>query len=261
MKLTFPLFILFLLGCALVYSFWGESQFAIYFGNAIQGAALLIAGYNLYLVTDSLRRGDAPRKAWARLGVGMWIWIMGQCLETYCELVLGKVAYGTIADSFWLIGYLPLISGIYLFFRNFRSTGLSIGSSRGFTVLILIVSGVYASIFAGLIWPHITDPDRRLVVRFLDIAYPTLDFVIIAVASVLIRISLGMGGGSLAKTWFLLCLGFVLTAIADLLLQASEDVSSTYSHMIDVLYFSAYFLVALSARNQLVQSVCKTQPT
>jgi len=36
-------------------------------------------------------------------------------------------------------------------------------------------------------------------------------------------------------------------------LQTSEDVSSLYAHLIDILYFCAYFLVALSARSQLVQ--------
>ncbi|PWT94039.1 MAG: hypothetical protein C5B54_00725, partial [Acidobacteria bacterium] len=69
MKLTFPLFLLLAVGCLVVYPRWGDSQIAVYYGNAIQGAGLLLAGYNLYRVTMSFRPDDAPRGAWGRLSI------------------------------------------------------------------------------------------------------------------------------------------------------------------------------------------------
>lgn len=213
--------------------------------------ALFVTAYNLYLTTNAFRPGDAPRKAWARLGIGMGIWLIGQLLESYCDLVLNQVSYGTVADAFWMLGYFPLISGVYLFFENFRSTGLPLGNKQGYIAIGAGLAAVYAVIFYFIMWPNLSDATRPVIIRILDFSYPTFDFIIIAVASALIRIAWNLRGGSIAKPWVLIGLGFVMTAGADLLLQLSTNIESVAYRAADVVYFAGYFLVALSARKQL----------
>jgi hypothetical protein len=214
----------------------------------MQIIALIVAVYNLYRITNSLRPGDAPRKAWARIGIGMGIWLIGQLLESYCDLVLKQISYGTVADAFWMIGYFPLISGVYLFFENYKSTGLPLGNTRTYVVIGTLLTLIYGVILYLVIWPNLSDVTRGLIIRILDFSYPTFDFIIIAVCSILIRISWDMRGGSIAKSWIMLGMGFVMTAVADLLLQVSEDTSSIPYRAADIVYFAGYFLVALSAQ-------------
>jgi len=250
-RLTLPLFIFLLVGSGIVYPWWGESEFALYYGNVVQAVALLVAAYNLYLTTNSFRRGDEPRKAWARIGIGIGIWMVAQILESYCDLVLNQVSYGTVADLFWMLGYFPLIAGVYLFFANFRSTGLPLGKKQDYVLIGLLLAAIYGVLMYSIIWPNLSNVNRPVVVRILDFTYPTFDFVIIAVASVLIRIAWNLRGGNIAKPWVLLSLGFVMTAGADLLLQLSEETSSPAYRAADVVYFAGYFFVALSAKKQM----------
>jgi hypothetical protein len=250
-RVTLPLFIVLLVGSAVIYPFWGESEFALYYGNVVQAIALIVAVYNLNLATNVFRPGDAPRKAWARIGIGIGIWVVAQILESYCDLVLHQVSYGTVADAFWMLGYFPLISGVYLFFENFRSTGLPLGNKQGYVIIGILLAAVYAILMYFIIWPNLSNISRPILVRILDFSYPTFDFIIIAVAAVLIRIAWNLRGGNIAKPWVLLSLGFVMTAGADILLQLSEDISSPAYRIADVVYFAGYFLVALSAKNQV----------
>ncbi len=52
--------------------------------------------------------------------------------------------------------------------------------------------------------------------------------------SVLVRVSWLMRGGSLAKSWLFLCLGFAMTCTADILLAYTTDFNSVLYHFQDV---------------------------
>lgn len=247
MPWTIPLFILSLVLTIAVYPFTAHP---VAFGNVMEAVGLVVAAVNLTLTASAFGRKDAPRRAWMRLAIGIWIWIIAQFMGMYCELILNQVSYGTLADTFWVIGYFPLISGLYLLVSNYRSTGLPMGSTRSYVIQGVVLLAAYTALFFTLIWGQVLNPDRNLVLKLLDVGYPTFDLVLIAMGSVLLRVSWLMRGGSLARSWLFLCVGFALTCVADVILAYTTDFDSLLYHFQDAFYYIAYFMIALAAKYQ-----------
>ena len=63
--------------------------------------------------------------------------------------------------------------------------------------------------------------------------------------------SVHLRGSGISGSWILLCAGFIIVAGADIGLAYSSDVDSFLNRILDVVYFSAYFLFAVAAANQL----------
>src|SRR5262249_13365632 len=101
-----------------------------------------------------------------------------------------------------------------------------------------------AVIFVWKLLDLATRPDPAAL-KFLNVGYPTFDFMLIAMASVMVRITWMLRGGSLARSWVMLCLGFIGIGIA--------DISFAYNPQswLDVMFFSSYFLIGLSGVYQL----------
>jgi hypothetical protein len=255
---TLIIFLISLVLSAIVYPKWGGTEGATIFGNVVQVTSLIIASLNLRKLTSTYAPGDFPRKAWGSLGLGMSIWIVAQLVEMYNETILRIVSYGTIADLFWLVGYLPLIYGVFLLLKSLRASGLPLGSRASYAVLIIVLIALYGLLFQKHIWENLADAQRPLKDKVLDFSYPTFDFVLCSVSVVLLRISWMMRGGSLARAWILLGVGFILLETADILLSSMPALETNASWAMDILYFSSYFLVALAATSQLRASAQKT---
>lgn len=249
MRITLPLFVIVLVLAAFVYPLWGETRGAALFGNAVQILALVVGAINLQRVTGSFAATDAPRRAWAGLQLGISIWVIAQAVELYNEFQ-HEVTYGGFADVIWLIGYLPLIYGVFRLVNNYRSTGLPLGSRASYVLQCVALLLLYVILFWQTIWDQIADPNRHSAMKVLDFGYPTLDFLLFTAGSVLLRFSWMLRGGLLGRVWLLLCLGFVLMGIGDFALSNLPSLESPMYRMLDSVYFSSYFLIALAAHYQ-----------
>lgn len=250
MKLTLPLFLIVLALSVFVYPLWGATRIAAGFGNAVQILALVVGAINLRRVTNSFSSSDAPRSAWVGLQIGITIWVLAQILELRDEFILHDVQYGGVTDVVWLLGYLPLFYGVIRLIGNYRSTGLPLGSAASYLLQCGALLVLYGVLFQQSIWPQITAPERSLAMKALDLGYPTMDFLLFAAGSILLRFSLILRGGSLGRVWLLLCVGFLMMGIADILLSNLPNLQTPAYRYLDVLYISSYFFIALAARNQ-----------
>ncbi len=251
MKITLPIFGIALITAAVVYTFFRDSGWIGWFGNAFQLAGLLIAAINLNIARNLYRPGDKPRAAWALLTIGMVLWTLAQTIDAYHEIFLQQVPYGTLADVFWTSGYIPIVFGLVILVRNFLSTGLPAGSKSTYLLIALVSFIVFIALLKFLILPDFDDPENTIASKFLDIAYPALDTIVIAFAAVLLRISWELRGGNLSNTWLFLCIGFAMVAAADLVLTNIEDIDSGAYRFLDLLYFAAYFSIAIAGRIQV----------
>jgi diguanylate cyclase len=250
MKFTLLLFIAFLAAATVVFSqaSWEHQHF---FGNTGEIAALILATWNCFSLAGSYRQNDPPRKAWTILGFGAFVWLLAQILTMYHELILQAVAHGTIADAFWMIGYVLLLRGLIMLVKDFRSTGLPLGTTRSYILQAGVLGMVLLVLFWTLLLPVIQAPERSPVLNVLDIGYPVLDFLLILLCSILIRFSWILRGSGISRSWVFLCAGFITVAGADIGLAYSSNVNSFLYRILDVVYFSSYFLFALAAANQL----------
>lgn len=251
MRATVPVFLIAFVAASIAYTFYRDSESISWFGNGLQLAGLLLAAINLNMARNLYRPEDKPRNAWALLAVGMILWTMAQTIDAYHEIYLKEVPYGTFADLFWVLGYVPIIFGLIILVRNFLSTGLPAGNKSAYLFIALFFVVVLGAILKFLVLPGLNEPENTTASKILDVAYPTLDMILIAFAAALVRISWALRGGNLSNTWLLLCIGFVMVAIADLVLTNIENIDSGAYRFLDLLYFSAYFSIAISGRFQV----------
>lgn len=250
MKITLPLFLIVLALSVFVYPMWGSTGAAAVFGNAVQLVALAVGAINLRRVTTTFSATDTPRIAWAGVQLGMSIWVVAQLSEMRDEFILHKVQYGGVTDVIWLLGYLPLLYGVIRLIGNYRSTGLPLGSAASYLLQGGALLLLYGVLFQQSIWQQLTSPERNFAMKALDLGYPTMDFLLFAAGSILLRFSLILRGGSLGRVWLLLCVGFLTMGIADILLSNLPNLQTPSYRYLDVLYISSYFFIALAARYQ-----------
>lgn len=233
-----------LLGSSLFLYPSGSSEVVILFGNLAKIFSLLIAGLSLTSTQNAYAPGDTPQKAWTFLAAGMWIWFFAQVLFGFYKIVLNQSPYPSLADLFFVIAYFPLLAGVILLIKDFRSTGLPMGTAKSYGIQAAVLLTVYAIIFVTLLNKFLANDDPSLM-KFLNVGYPTFDFLLISMTSVLVRISWTLRGGSLARSWILLCLGFVIIGTADIFFAYNPQ------PWVDILFFSAYFLIALAGEYQI----------
>jgi hypothetical protein len=236
--------ILLLIACPLIYYQDGNQQSIVIFGNIAKIFSLFVAGLTLTFTTNAYTPGERAKRAWTFLAAGAWIWLFAQLIFAQYKIVLGVNVYPNIADIFFVLGYLPLFAGLIVLIADFRSTGLPMGGKASYIVQGLFLLLIYGVMFFVFIMPLLFNQDEP-VTKFLNVGYPTVDFLLFCVTSVLIRISWVLRGGSLAKAYIALGLSFILTGVGDLIFGYRPIPA------IDIFFFSAYFILALAGFYQL----------
>lgn len=217
----------------------------VLFGNLAKIFSLFVCGLSLSLTQNKFKPGDTPEKAWNLLAGGMWTWFFAQVIFGYYKLVTHTSPYPSLADVIFAIGYIPLIVGLIFLIMDFKSTGLPMGSSKSYVIQGVILLAVYGLLFKTLLWDLVANPNDSLTLKALNVGYPTLDFVLLAMSSILVRIAWALRGGSLARSWVFLCAGFTALGAADIYFAYHA------LPFLDILYFSSYFMVALAGYYQL----------
>lgn len=236
--------ILLLVACPIIYFHDGSQQSVLIFGNIAKIFSLFVAGLSLTFTTNAYTPGEPAKRAWTFLAAGAWIWLFAQLIFAHYKIVLGINVFPNLADLFFVLGYLPLFGGLIVLIFDFRSTGLPMGGRTSYIVQSLVLLAIYILMFFAWLKPLLLNNDEP-VTKFLNFGYPTVDFLLVCVTSVLVRISWVLRGGSLAKAYIALGMSFILTGVGDLIF-AYRPVPA-----IDMFFFSAYFVLGLAGFYQL----------
>lgn len=222
----------------------GNADWILLYGNVAKVFSLMICSLSLTFTQNTYSTNDTPHKAWTHMSAGMWIWFFAQVIFCYYKVVLNQSPYPSLADLFFSIAYLPLLIGVVFLIKDFRSTGLPMGTRSSYIIQVVVLLGIYTLIFATLLY-HFLVTNDSLSLKALNVGYPTFDFILIGLSSVLVRISWGLRGGSLARSWLLLCAGFTLLGAADITFAYKAYPA------LDPVFFSAYFLIGLAGVYQI----------
>ncbi len=121
------------------------------------------------------------------------------------------------------------------------------GSSKSYVIQGVILLAVYGLLFKTSMGPGgQSQRQSDFEGAELNVGYPTLDFVLLAMSSILVRIAWALRGGSMARSWVFLCAGF--TAVGAL--RTSILLIMPCPFLI-ILYLLLVFLVALAGYYQL----------
>jgi hypothetical protein len=193
---------------------------------------------------------DVSTRIWGLITIALVLWTIAETIWGFYEVVLEQpVPYPSIADLFWIVGYVPLFLAILTQYRLYQITP----TRQQKSLILLIVLGF--SIIGGLviIGPIIGgfDPER-LLESLLNVAYPTLDLILLILTSVII---FALGQGRFASTWRVLGLGLVIMSVADLLFSYTswneiynpDGQLNGITLLTDSLFYLSYLTLGLGA--------------
>ena len=242
MKWTIPAF-LFVILCSIPvlgsqkFTSWGAT-----YGNLANIVGLSFAFHNYLFFSSRPYPFPELKTIWSNFGLGAFLWLLAQSIETYCELILRLITYGTVADSLWLLGYVPILFGFYriLIFemrrKNYKWTH--------FRALLIFAGIAYLMIFVFFIRQQLQSSNQRLSERILDFCYPTLDCILIVQCILIMKAS--VRSGPFYSFSFVSALAFLMTLVGDGVLSRITDFQSFFYLTTDIWYISCYFLMAIA---------------
>jgi hypothetical protein len=165
------------------------------------------------------------------LTAGLFLWLLGEITWTVYSLVLSvSIPYPSVADLFWIAGYLPLALALVWYLVPFKEA-LSLKK-----VLAATATGLLAdvAVFMILIGPVLGIGAEPLTQVF-DLAYPVLDMALLGISIAGMFMFLP---GRISRFWIWLNLGFIFIAIADLLFSYSTALGLYYDgNPLELFYF------------------------
>ena len=171
-------------------------------------------------------------KIYYRISIGSFVWCIAVVLRNL-ESNLHQPAYGTVADTFWVAGYLLLAAGVYAWF--YRA-----GPTRKQILLILLILGCASVVIVTLfLKPLMENPDRSDVLKTLDLFYLTLD---LAMAGLLCVPASKTG----ARGSRMMLAGILFLMASDIVFIHSPSPGTLAYRYLDIPYSVGDFLLALA---------------
>ena len=201
------------------------------------------------LIWAIYEKTDAPRRIWGFFAFGLWLWVMGEVIWSYGNLTLpnGEVPVG-VPDFFWIVAYYFLGQALLSQYKILVHPTRSELTSRVIrSVLFLCVA--WALIFSVLMW---LDLSSSIGDTLVNAFYPAGDITLALAAIWLTR---NFQGGALGRPW----IGLLVFSFSDLMyawLQLSGayawslDQGNLVSGFSDIVYFSAYMVLAIGSFSQ-----------
>jgi hypothetical protein len=178
---------------------------------AFLGIAFAFAAWN----AREFEPGNPSRRAWRLLAAGLLGFLPGRATLSIYQIAGVTDPSPSVADAFLMIGYPLLIAALVQFLRAYAATGLPIGSRAGRWALGLGSAAILGLLGYSILIPIVWTPGP-LLKKFLNVAYPVFDWVLLVLTLVLLRISVRFRGGAVWKVWIFLLSGFFLLSVADI---------------------------------------------
>lgn len=200
----------------------GGDGFVINLNNLIAPLLAIVTTIFAIRLFLQVRSNARSRVLWGGLLAGWALWTIAETIWFVYGFLNQDVPYPSIADLFWVIGYIPL--GIGLFSRlqemPMRLTGLQKLALWASSLLTVIIS------IAFVILPVFQEYDAsNRLASIITIIYPLADLVLLV--SVL-RLLFVYRSGDYGLGWDMLIAGFVLMTIADLVFAYATPLNLYY---------------------------------
>lgn len=206
---------------------------------------LLLGTVYAWRNTRRFEAGNPARAGWVFLSWGLLCFLLAQSVLCFYELFRGDaVPFPSIGDVFFLIGYPLLTAALFAFLRSYAAAGFPVGGAGERRALAAGTVVVCALIGIPILRPIVATP-APAVEKFLNLAYPILDFILLIPTVLLLRITFRFRGGVVWKTWIALLAGFLFNFGGDALFAYLQALGVTRFHyLVDILYILAFGLIA-----------------
>lgn len=195
--------------------------------------------------------GNPARRPWALFSTGLGSYALGQATILHYQLVLEvPIPFPSLADVFFLGAVVGFTLALIGFLVAFRSAGFLLASPGK-----LLLQGLVAAAGLGLVGAWLLGPvyhaEGSTLERFLNLAYPISDLVLMVPAVLLLIMAWRFSGGRVARVWFALLLGLVLLAAGDVAFAYLTTMGQErLDPLVDFLFLGSYILLARATLEQ-----------
>ena len=184
--------------------------------------------------------GSKLAQPWICFAVGLGFWSLGELTWGIYSLVLNvDIPYPSLADAFWLIGYIPLLLALVLYLLLMRPA-ISMKVFVTAFAIVLVIGAVFSTL---VLVPAVTEEAETLV-KLIDIAYPLLDLIMLALSTMGLMI---FAKSKLETTWLLLNAGFIMFVLGDSMFSYTTAQGLYYDgHPLELFFHMGDLLLALA---------------
>ena len=175
---------------------------------------------------------------WLGYALGMLLWFLGESTwAVYALWYSIPNPFPSIADGFWLAGYVPLICAVLVQSWSFREFLLS-RRMLGVIAAVLCVAGL---VLAALIpASYASNVGQNLVPVVVGLAYPLLDVALLVVALPILFL---YGRGTFWRPFLLVAIGLILTFLGDVMFTWTSLNGTYYDGTYLELFFHWSYLI------------------
>ena len=196
-------------------------------------------------------RGTAIRRAWTLLGMGPLGWFCGQLLLATYSIVLRRHAPAPgPQDAFFIAGGLFIIVACFSFVVVYRASGFALESGKSDALLFAGTAAILSLVGYPIVSTLVAAPGGAFQ-HVIDATYPVLDLMMLAVAILLLRMTLRFHGGKVWHVWAALIAGLVCATSGDVIFAYTAAQNLPDARVLTHLSFTvSYGLFAFGLRAQ-----------
>ena len=246
-----------------IFFFWikPEGKILTIVSDLLPVICVLVSIIGITCAVKNLHGFDQTKIAWIMLLIGMVLFLAAETTYGFLEVIMNidvNEVFPTLADYFWMAGYLPIFIGLVMLVIGYKKSGFSFGSKSTYTFGISCFVLVTALIIYKLLIPIIQDPETERLAKFVYLYYPIADLFIIIPAMILAYITNLFGKGLISRPWRYIAVGFLCMTTFDIIYSyLSWNDMYGPGNFLDLLQNISYLLIGLGGifQKELIESV------
>ena len=214
----------------------------IYTNLTINVTAATALCASIIVLFRQIRAHSQYSKTFGFLVVGLGLWFTAELIWAYYQLGLGiETPFPSLADAFWLVGYVPLTYHLY---RIYDTVTKKVTDKD----TMVVVSAMIAAVLVFLLYLifGLSDQHQGVLELVINLAYPVLDAILLIPAIVILW---SFRRSEPAYThWVLISLFIIFVTVADIgfdyALAVDEDSANQQEWVWDMFYNAGYLSIA-----------------
>jgi diguanylate cyclase (GGDEF)-like protein len=235
----------------------GMAAVALYFLLPLDGLWSNLV-YDLIGLSSSMailvavhRHRPARPLIWWCFAVGQLLFVVGDVLYAVIDQLLHQSPFPSVADLFYLAGYPVLAGGLLVLIRG----RISDRDRAGLIDAAIIATGLGLLSWTFVMKPISADPSLSLQERFISLAYPLGDVLLLVMVA-----RLATSPGARTTAYRLLGLALVLLLGADIGYAVLNLVSSYEGGLVDAGWLLSYVVWGTAALHPSMRSMSEVAP-
>jgi diguanylate cyclase (GGDEF)-like protein len=197
------------------------------------------------------RHRPARPLIWWCFAVGQLLFVVGDVLYAVIDQLLHQSPFPSVADLFYLAGYPVLAGGLLVLIRG----RISDRDRAGLIDAAIIATGLGLLSWTFVMKPISADPSLSLQERFISLAYPLGDVLLLVMVA-----RLATSPGARTTAYRLLGLALVLLLGADIGYAVLNLVSSYEGGLVDAGWLLSYVVWGTAALHPSMRSMSEVAP-